>query len=441
MKRWKMVYDTYYKAADRVYATVQPFLKYSLVCGEADDTHHLITLRLDPAMEGHSIRVYTDQNGQQHIDLLAADEIGLQYAAVDFRNKYVPFARSSHLNGAVFHPFEEPMPDYFLETKPKIKERGLWTWGFVIYDYKKYIDNMVTLKLNTLIIWNDHVPDNIADVIEYAHANGVKLYLGFAWGWDQDCKDCMALDRAALARGVVETYETQYAHLGCDGIYFQSFTELQTEDVNGENIAKAVTDFVNRTGGILLERYPDLRLLFGLHAPSVKNRLEVIAKVDPRIAIIWEDLGSFPYHYEPSKIEDFKETFALTERVRDLRKTGGFGAVLKGLTSLNWTTFEHQEGNFLLGVSGADHIDTRKPDRMHILRYIQSYWLRNAKYALETIRAYPADAMVTVLNEDYLFEQYCGLPMALYAEMLWDPDRETEDILCETAMMPDIDFV
>ena len=39
--------------------------------------------------------------------------------------------------------------------------REMWTWGYVIYDYKGFVDNMVKCKLNTLIVWNDYLPLNI----------------------------------------------------------------------------------------------------------------------------------------------------------------------------------------------------------------------------------------------------------------------------------------
>ena len=112
----------------------------------------------------------------------------------------------------------KPVEEYELVEKPKIKQRGLWTWGYVIYDYKKYIDNMVTLKFNTLIIWNDYLPVNIRDVISYAHENGVKIYLGFSWGWDTSCGERDAiLHTDEISQNVVNTFEKEYLNLDCDG--------------------------------------------------------------------------------------------------------------------------------------------------------------------------------------------------------------------------------
>ena len=39
-----------------------------------------------------------------------------------------------------------------------------------------------------------------------------------------------------------------------------------------------------------------------------------------------------------------------------------------------------------------------------------------------------------------MFEEVLDYPTALYAAMLWDPDRPVEDILAETAARPDVDF-
>ena len=64
-----------------------------------------------------------------------------------------------------------------------------------------------------------------------------------------------------------------------DGIYFQSFTELNQDAIDGVLIAEAVTRFVNYTSTKLFERYPKLELQFGLHANSVKDKLEYIAAI------------------------------------------------------------------------------------------------------------------------------------------------------------------
>lgn len=445
MKKWKIVYDTYCKAVDRVYAAVQPYLNYNLVCDQTEcDDNNIIFVGLDETLEGYSIKVSKPEGEVQRMEILAKDEINLLYAASDFKNIYLPYARNAEGRTPVYFTnklFTEPMKEYELVTKPRIQNRGLWTWGYVIYDYKKYIDNMVTLKLNTLIIWNDYVPSNVNEVIDYAHENGVQMYLGFAWGWHSKCAESDSiLHIDEVEKTVLNTYETQYQNLACDGIYFQSFTEVQDDTLNGVVVADAVTDFVNKTAGKLLQMNPQLKLIFGLHATSVKNKLDVIKKVDNRIMIMWEDAGAFPYQYLACDIDGFEETVALTRKIQNLRE-GAFGVVLKGVTCLDWFCFEHQKGEFVLGKTEPGVMRRKLEDKREMLKHVQAYWIRNAKYAHEMMKEFSEETMVTVLAEDCVFEECINYPVALYAQMMWDDNRSIQDIMTETAMMTDVTMV
>ena len=57
---------------------------------------------------------------------------------------------------------------YFYSEVPDHKRRSIFTWGHPINDYRNYIENMARLKLNQLIIWNDFVPINAKEIIDYA---------------------------------------------------------------------------------------------------------------------------------------------------------------------------------------------------------------------------------------------------------------------------------
>lgn len=61
--------------------------------------------------------------------------------------------------------------------------------GHPINNYMEYIDNMARMKFNRLIIWNDHLPLNIEDVVKYAHEYEIDVILGFSWGWSRKCSD------------------------------------------------------------------------------------------------------------------------------------------------------------------------------------------------------------------------------------------------------------
>jgi len=440
---WTVVYEKYCKAVSVVVSAIEPFLNYGVSCTtEMPENKSFIYVGFDKEInDGFKIKVHEPEGDLQRIDIFAPDEINLLYAAYDFKNKYIPYARYSNTHQMPYYfndIFNEPLKVYEYASSPRIKDRGIWTWGYVIYDYRKFIDNMVSIKLNTLIIWNDFLPANISEVISYAHENGIKIYLGFAWGWDTKLIDVARADE--LIPDIINTFETQYANIGCDGIYFQSFTEINSSVVNGISIAEAVTEFVNKIGGEILEKHKDFKLLFGLHAMSVRDRLDAIKNVDDRISIIWEDAGAFPYAYTPYAVEGFDETVNFTRKIRDLRN-GGFGTVLKGVICLDWDTFKHQNGEFILGEADKKFIKNRTEEKRDILRYVQAYWIKNAKYAHEMIKEFKSDTMVTVLAEDGMFEEKLNYPMAIYAEMMWDSEQSTDDILCTTALRPDVEFV
>lgn len=293
---------------------------------------------------------------------------------------------------------------------------------------------MVALKLNYLIIWNDFVPVNMQDVLDYAHENGVSVYLGFAWGWDTTMPDIRQW--SAIADDVIRKYHAEYAAIPCDGIYFQTFTEHSDEVRDGIVVAEAAVHLVNKVSAALLAQKPTLQIQFGLHATSVLNRLDAFRQLDPRVSIIWEDVGAFPYHYMPHRTENFQQTRELNRHLQTLRD-GGFGAVLKGVICLDWTCFRHQTGPFVLGC--ADRATaTIPPQKKAILKLIQSYWLRNAHYAQALIQDFQEDAMVSCLVEDGYFEDCINLPTAIYAQLLWDSSQDMDELIQQAALRPDV---
>jgi hypothetical protein len=396
-----------------------------------------VTVKTDPSLAGFTIDA---DPASRTVAIAARDNIHLLYAAYDFETKYIPRAENCDLwNNAV--TIGDHFPEWHYHTAPTHTRRGLWTWGYVIRDIRGYIDRMVSLKMNTLILWNDYPPQNSRELIDYAHTYGVKVYYGFAWGWDTRFDQIDPAHTEELTEAVVREYEEKYASLSLDGIYFQSFTEIWGDTLAGVVIADAVTKFVNRTAGRILENHPDLEILFGLHATSVMNRLPSIAKTDPRVSIIWENSGAFPYSYDPFDIGHFDETIVFHDRTRNLRETGGFGAVLKGLTKLDWRYFVHQSGDFILGEDGADEVKKNADERRKMWRHVQAYWIRNAEYVTRILRRFGRDDMITFLAEDGAIEAYLPYPLALAAEMMWDDTRDTADILAETALRSDVEFM
>ena len=431
-----------YEAACR-YAVTPPEL---VIGGRVPEKVNLIHVGPHPAVlppeNGVAIRSLASADGLQTIVVTGDGEAMLLYAAVEFYGRYIPYAREAHRHGPdvyYFRPlFEGEMPPYRYEARPRFENRGIWTWGHVIYNYKKLIDRMVFLKLNTLTVWNDHAPLNAGDVVAYAHENGVKIIWGFSWGWDTstDAHDVADLER--LSDSIVAVYREEYASAGGDGIYFQSFTETNEEKIGDILIADAVTRLVNRTAGRILSLSPGLHIQMGLHATSVKKKLAYIGKVDPRVSIVWEDCGAFPFHYMPGNIEGFEETEAFTDEIHSLRD-GGFGAVLKGLICLDWGKFRHLPAAISIGTASAEKLEEVAEAKREIWRYVQTRWIRNARYAHRMLGHFGRSDELAFLLEDGALEHDIFFPAALAAEMLWS-DRPVEELLTDVGSMPYVDF-
>ena len=413
--------------------------------GTAESNPYLAAAEKHPdSPEGYAITV---KDGVIYIE--GFDDAGVLYGCVDFYAKYITKAEYTNKSQPYWkNPFEDGfvLPDFELVSAPSINNRGLWTWGHVIYDYRAYIDNLVKMKMNTVIIWNDFVPVNINEAIDYAHACNVKVILGFAWGWEDGASNFKITELDQTSIKVVEQYKRDYLHLNIDGIYFQSVTETSKEELDGIMIAEAVTNFVNKTAAEFFALKPDLELQFGLHATSVKNKLQYIRNTDPRIRILWENCGVFPFGYIPKhRIERFDEVKQFVCDIAQLRgEEERFGVVTKAFTKLAWDEFEHQRGSYFMGVS-SEAVQKNRILRKHkTWRYVQAYWLTMADKAYEMIRAMKettkGDMYCTALVEDGMFEKEIPYIVALYAEMLWDTENDVKTLMTEVALRDDVIF-
>lgn len=399
--------------------------------------------------EGYAIFVGKEADGEDDVLLIAgADEAGVLYGCADFCNKYL--ARISiegdyYTDGHFGRLLKQALVPFSLATAPKIPTRAIWTWGHMIYDYRSFFDNMARLRLNEAVIWNDRCPINAEEIVSYAHSLGIRIVWGYAWGWDNSSKlERMVADSddALLRRikeGAIRTYEEEYAGLG-DGIYFQSFTEINKDSVNGKSVADVVVRLVNDTAGELLSRYPDLHVQFGLHATSVKTKTEIIAKVDPRVYIVWEDLGAFPYSYRSYEDGGFEETLALNERLLSLRgKDERFGAVLKGLVCLDWGHFEHFSHPYVMGEYPKEFARQRAALKAPLWKSVSAGWLRNAPLAkrIAALIAEKGNAPIAeMLVEDGCFEEKIPMPVAYLAELFWDAEEDAYKILERVTKYP-----
>jgi len=387
--------------------------------------------------EGYSVYV-GEYGGRPVMAVRGGGAVGTLYGCYALFDKYL----GAHLLGLGITAREllsqDSYPAWSLSRTPAVKTRAIWTWGHVIYDYRGFFSNMARLSLNEAVIWNDRLPMNADEAVAFAHSLGIKVIWGFAWGWTTSCEQyASALTEADFPRikeQVLELYEREYKNAPGDGIYFQSFTELKRSFVGDICIAEAVTRLVNETASELLLRYPELHIQFGLHASSVKEQLDIIAKVDKRLYIVWEDLGAFPFSYETSDTEGYRECSETLNRLTSLRGKGElFGAVLKGMPNLDWTRFEHFTERYVMGCAPREFIEKRYEDKLARWRELGRGWLKSASLAAETVKkiAHAPESIAEMLVEDALFEYRIMLPTALVAELLIDPMRNTDELIAE----------
>ena len=482
MARWILLTDKYEgvtkNAVNMLYSYISAKLSYVLIAKKLEDAQKsdfennniIVVAKSDSEIvcdcidrglmnvpsqkEGYGVYVgqsiFSEQN--QMIVISASAENGILYGCTEFLGTYCG-EKLLNKNGDncadSFYEniFDKNLPSFSLSAHPKIKTRAIWTWGHVIYDYRAFFENMAKLRLNEVVIWNDTLPINAAEVTEYAHSYGIKVIWGFAWGWDNEAhKMHKNIEPEALQKikeSVVNTYKSQYQNCGCDGIYFQSFTEMREDYINGKCVAEIVTDLVNETANELFKITPDLHIQFGLHATSVKNHLDILKRVDERIYIVWEDCGAFPFDYRADRIDGFEEAYKLTERLISLREKERFGAVLKGLLKLDWSQFEHISGRFILGERMGEFIRERSEMKNRIWRGVQANWLKNAEYCRKIVSLISKNEncpIVEALVEDSMFENEIMLPVALYAEILWNPEEPIGDIISSVAQKPFVKF-
>lgn len=317
-----------------------------------------------------------------------------------------------------------------------VKNKGIWTWGHVIYDYRSFFRNMKSIGLNRIVIWNDILPLNAKEVLSEAHKNGIKLIWGFSWGWTDKCgenvRNIGAERIKVLQKEILAEFERDYSDICCDGIYFQSFTETDSETVNGISIAETVTQLVNSTAEIILKKYPDTEIEFGLHASSVKNSLDIIRKTDPRIRIVWEDCGAFPFDYDPHNTDGFDETFRFTEKLLTLRgQNEKCGFVFKGMTKLDWENFRYHDAPYTIGEADPQFISQRRKEKEPLWDYVTDGWLKNTdcvQRITSLIAELNPDAEIYALIEDGMFECEIKPPPIIFSLTGAEPFAEAEYI-------------
>jgi hypothetical protein len=370
-----------------------------------------------------------------------ADASGVLYGAVEF-NKWL----SSHIpdDPALVRPTLDNLPFFHVTEAPVIDGRGIWTWGYVIYDYRRFIENMVRLKMNRLTIWNDTPPINSKELIRFAHEHGIQVIFGFPWGWGTGLSLTSEKDLATVKAQVLEEYRQKYQDLGLDGIYFQTLTEHNHTVQEGQSTASLAVKWVNEIGRSLLEENPHLRIEFGLHATSIQDHYPDLRPLDSRIVITWEDAGVTPYSYDPEialpsktsvndKPADPAATVDYSKKLATLRPGSEFAMIAKGWTTLRWNDeFEHH-GPFIIGERSRSFVAQRALERQPRWSFVNAQWMLYYPIALHCFSAvresFHGPMTVQGLIEDGLFEEQIQPSAALLGEMLWNPNRPPADYI------------
>jgi len=165
--------------------------------------------------------------------------------------------------------------------------------------------------------------------------------------------------------------------------------------------------------------------------------------------IVWENCGVFPFnskvdHGYECDFEPVEETVEFVERISTLRSDDElFGVVLKGVCTLDWSNFTHQEKNIILGEKSKSFIKKRSEVKHHILRFRQTPWLRYPDHVAKVIRALVKRRntnTVEIVVEDAIFENEIPISVAVYAETLWNCNRDGDDIVSDASKFPCVKF-
>jgi len=408
---------------------------------------HRQNLTIPDHPEGYIIAGFASPwNSEHRVVVIAGNQpLGVLYGVEDFNARILATrVMPDKVTPESLRQALDEIKDFAFQEQPRITWRGIWTWGHVIYDYRRLLDHLARLRLNLVTIWDDIPPVNCADVIDYAHNRGIRVFLGFPWGWGMDFDLTIPADRQKIKEMVVDHYSRHIAPLQADGIYFQTLTEHNLLSLGGRSVAQVSCELVNEISSALFALKPDLRIHFGLHATSIREHYSDLASLDRRVTIVWEDAGTLPYTYLPT-LEitgeainyfyplTFQETLEYSRKLATFRPGTPFGLVPKGWTNLDWPgEFEHH-GSFLTGLRSPLFIRKRLEQITPRWARVNALWLQHYQHAIDFYRAIldcsPVEMVVEGLIEDGLLEEKIQPSVALYAETLWDPTQPSQEIL------------
>lgn len=475
--RWTLLYGSYEGveqfAVNELQRMVQrnlPYVLEILPSGRTPDAKHNLILVGTPATnakiaelgqkgllklpthaQGYTIACLKSpwQSDVRLIVVAGNDPAGVLYG-VEELNKKIAVLPTSDLRPGELRASFDGLAEFSVTDAPVIENRGVWTWGYVIYDYRRSLDNMARLKMNRVTVWNDVPPVNCRQFIDYAHSRGIKVILGYSWGYALAKLDpTNPVHQRLVKADVLKNYEDHYKNLGMDGIYFQNFTEQGHTMIGGKSIAAWACEWVNDMARALLEKQPALRLEWGLHASSIQEHFNDLKSLDPRVVIVWEDAGGIPFSYDPeasaSAVKAARDakasdaTLEYSKKLATFRAGSEFAMCAKGWIQLRWPTESEPHGSFILGERTHEFIANRLRERQPRWDYVNARWIENYPVAMgfyRELRETTHTPMTVVgLIDDGMFEERIQVSAALLGEMLWNAKRDEKAVL-DAAMSP-----
>ena len=384
---------------------------------------------VDVPKGGYLVRV-VEKSGRQLVLIAGDTPAAAIWGAVDFVDDGLATMRTKGGDYALYLSgiFEKPkLAAYESRRAPKTKRRSIFSWAHVMNDYRTYFRNLARMKFNEAILWNEFPPLNAREVAEYARSWGIEILWGWSWGWSTDCHNVDFDHLKELEDSIVRQWRDVWRPCGGDGIYFQSFTEINEADLKGHSVAEMVTKLVNGASSRILADEPNLRIVFGLHSASVKLRLNEIAATDPRLEILWENCGGFPFNLTVST-QDETEEF-VTSLLRMGRQATGFA--YKSQVLQDWNRFAHQAGPYVLGQNSRVVIAEDRRVVEPLWQRFEREWLMHGEraYALTRLIQSCAEKNRGSLNVVGNLNEPIHISTALCAELFWSADEPYARIL------------
>lgn len=253
--------------------------------------------------QGYAIRCVPDPGDAERwvLAIAGADDCGALYGLRDLEHYH---ASRFRFDGGRLRC--EP---FACHDWPRIEHRGHWIWGCNMPDKRAWLENMSRWKLNELIHWDNVPPEKGKEYVEFAHSRGIRLNWGFGWGWGHWNVDLPAdfvpgqggaplcpsheFDRAFYRRVILEKIRNLYVPTGCDGIYFQSFTEFPKctcPQCSAKTMGQLMVEFCNPILADIFAEFPDLWVSCGIHANF--GEYTFLRELDRRCNIYWENCDS-----------------------------------------------------------------------------------------------------------------------------------------------------